>query len=398
MANPYFELKEYIGSLSVISTHDHNWPDSFYDSAGLAFIFRNSYAAWCGELPDIHDHEQCAGYILRYKCNSFFLWLFEALERLYGLPFTAENLPEIDRRVRDAYEKDSARHIRILKERCRFKRIVNDRQADPGSDLGRPELFAPSFRCDGFFSGYMRDKPEPNGFLVYSLFGDARIETLADYLEAMRLAVKRKKEAGCVALKVAIAYERPLTFENTDINKAAGAFNNPGATEKEILDFGDKVMFSLAQAAAEFNLPLQIHTGMGQLKATNPIGLQKLIETYPETRFHLLHGGFPWFDDNYALLAQFKNVWSDTCWIPYLSASAAAEYIITALEVSDAHRLTWGSDAWISEDAYGALLAMEHTLALALSRMINDGLADKPYAKYIAKRILHDNAKEFFGI
>jgi len=398
MANPYLEIREYIHSLGVVSTHDHHWPGALYTGVDLRSIFHNSYTAWRAELPELDDRGRCAAFILRYKCNSFFLWLFEALEKLYGLPVTAENLPEIDRRVQDAYAKDNSRPIRILKENCRFEKVINDRQPDSGSDLGHPELFAPAFRCDGFFSGYLRDKPDPNGFFIYSLFEGAPVETLPDYLEAMRLAVKRKKEAGCVALKVAIAYERPLTFENTDINKAAGAFHNPGATEKEIFDFGDRVMFSLAEAAAEFDLPLQIHTGLGQLKATNPIGLQKLIESNPKTRFHLLHGGFPWFDDTYALLAQYKNVWSDTCWIPYLSTSAAAGYIVTTLEVSDAHRLTWGSDAWMSEDAYGALLAMEHTLALALSRMINDGLADKPYAKYIAKRIMHDNAKEFFGI
>jgi hypothetical protein len=51
--------------------------------------------------------------------------------------------------------------------------------------------------------------------------------------------------------------------------------------------------------------------------------------------------------------------------MPYLSSSMAAEYLVRAWEVADAHRFTWGCDAWMSEDSYGALLAMEHTLVEA---------------------------------
>ena len=48
------------------------------------------------------------------------------------------------------------------------------------------------------------------------------------------------------------------------------------------------------------------------------------------------------------------------------------------------------------EDSYGALLAMEHALSNALARMMDDGAIEMEYAKYIAKRILFDNAKELF--
>ena len=126
--------------------------------------------------------------------------------------------------------------------------------------------------------------------------------------------------------------------------------------------------------------------------------LLTLIECNPATTFHLLHGGFPWFADTFALLMQFNNVYTDTCWIPYLSTTAATQYIIEALEISGAHRLTWGDDAWMAEDSFGALLAMEHALSNALARMMEDGAIDMPYARYIAKRILCDNAKELFGV
>ncbi|NLX93659.1 MAG: amidohydrolase family protein [Clostridiales bacterium] len=392
------EILEYINSLRVISSHNHHLSDELYRGLDLNGILQNSYANWADTPPDINDAAAVDEFLNRTRCNSFVRWICDAFEQLYGVPFTGKTALLLNETIKTAYAKNENQHLDILQKNCRFDKIINDRQPVPGYDLGHPELFAPSFRCDGFFSGYLKDKPEPNGFFPYSLFEENSVHSLPGYLEQMRLAIKAKKQSGCVALKVAIAYERPLNFENTDIDKAAKAFNNREATEKEILDFGDVVMFHIAEAAADFSLPLQIHTGMGQCRGTNPMQLLTLIERNPNTTFHLLHGGFPWLSDTFALLMQFKNVYTDTCWIPYLSTTAATQYIIEALEVAGAHRLTWGDDAWMAEDSYGALLAMEHALSNALVRMIEDGAIDLPYALYIAKRMMHDNAKELFDI
>ena len=396
MTDNQLEILEYIRSLRVISTHSHHLPDDLYAGLDLAKLLQNCYSSWTAAPPELNDSVLLDEYINQYRCNSFFRWLFEALEQLYGIPFTGKTAMLLDEAIKDAYAANSSRHLDILRTDCRFDKIINDRQTDPGYNLGHPDLFAPSFRCDCFFSGWVKDKPEPNGFFAYSLFEEGSVKTLPDYLEQITLAVAKAKQQGSVALKVAIAYERPLNFENTDIGKGAKAFNNPNATQRELLDFGDVVMFAIAKAAAASDLPLQIHTGMGQCRATNPMQLQTLIERNPDTKFHLLHGGFPWFADTYALLMQFKNVYSDTCWIPYLSTAAATRYLIESLEIADAHRFTWGDDAWMPEDSYGALLAMEHALSNALAKMIDDGAIDMEYAKYIAKRILLDNAKELF--
>ena len=50
------------------------------------------------------------------------------------------------------------------------------------------------------------------------------------------------------------------------------------------------------------------------------------------------------------------------------------------------------------DDSVGALLAMEHVLAKALEAMIEDGAIDYEYAVYIARRILHDNGADLFGV
>lgn len=390
-------LRALIGTLKITNTHCHHLDDGLYAGVGLRDVLQNSYVAWCADIPDPSDRAASEAFILSARCNSFFRWFAASAEALYGLPFTAQNLPEIDTRVRAAY-RDGAYHLNVLTERCRFEKIVNERQPNPGSNLGHPALFTPSFRCDSFFSGYDKDLPDNDGFLCASLFDGGAPGTLSEFLAAANGAIRQKKADGCVGLKVAMAYLRPIDFGDPDFSKAERAFGNRAASPDEILAFGDVVMDALCDAAAGTGLPLQIHTGMASLDKTRPSALLGLIRRHPETKFHLLHGGFPWFSDTYALLASFKNVWSDTCWIPYLSTARAARYIVAALEVSDAGRLTWGCDAWMPEDSCGALLAMEHTLSKALAEMVCDGAFDLPYAEYLARRILRENGKALFGI
>lgn len=397
MNNTYQRICEHIRANTVINTHSHHLPDEQLVGANLTFVLSNSYANWLASPPERGDRSAAKNYIDKYRCNTYFKWLFKALTDIYGVEVAAENFDLLDEKIAAAYQNPN-HHLNILKDRCRFERIVNERQPDPGSDLGHPELFAPSFRCDCYFSGYLKTKPEPNGFFAYSTFENTGILTLSEYLNETKKAITNKKKAGCKALKCAIAYERPLDFDEYDFTKAQKAFNNADASADEINAFGNVVMRILCEAAAENNMPLQIHTGMGQLNGTNPIRLLKIIEEYPDTKFHLLHGGFPWLDDTYALLHNFKNVWSDTCWIPYLSTSAATSFIKTALEVSDASRLTWGCDTWMSEDALGALLAMEHALSCALSEMVLNDDFSEDYAYYLADRIMAHNGRELFNL
>lgn len=383
--------------MPIVDTHCHHLPDGMYEGVGLQRLLDNSYAAWASPAPDPADGAAVAQYVDENLCNTYFRWLFFALEELYGIPATPANFPELDRRVRAAYE-NPAHHLGVLTDVCRFEKIVNERQPEPGSDLGHPELFFPSFRCDSYFSGYLSGKPDPNGFLARSTFENPNVDSIASYLSEMRRAVARKRDAGCVAVKVAIAYERPLDFTLSDEDAAGHALENPAATEREVTAFGNLVMREICRTAGDLGIPVQIHTGMGQLVGTNPIRLVPLIAEFPGTKFHLLHGGFPWLDDTLALLHNFQNVWSDTVWIPYLSTRKAVDYLVSALEVGGATKLTWGCDAWMSEDSLGALRAMEHVLSIALSEMVDDGAFPVGYAEALARRVFSENARGLFGL
>jgi predicted TIM-barrel fold metal-dependent hydrolase len=64
-------------------------------------------------------------------------------------------------------------------------------------------------------------------------------------------------------------------------------------TAAEQKDFEDFMFEHVTGLAARYRLPFQIHTGWGQLEGSNPMLLVNLIESHPQTRFVLFHGGYP---------------------------------------------------------------------------------------------------------
>jgi predicted TIM-barrel fold metal-dependent hydrolase len=118
---------------------------------------------------------------------------------------------------------------------------------------------------------------------------------------------------------------------------------------------------------------------------------------FPEVRFVLFHGGYPWIDDLLALVHNYPNVYADLCWLPIISPSAAERALHELVEVGTADKLMWGCDTWSSEESYGALLAFRHTLAKVLSSKIEDGYFSLEDAKAISVRVMRGNAAELFG-
>lgn len=392
----YEDLYDYISKCPVINTHSHHFSDEQNRDADLEYILTNSYAGWMSP-PPAPDSASIKEYILANRCNSYFRWLFEGIEALYGLEMSSENFLEIGRRLSLA-NKDLSYHLSVLKDICGYERVLLDKYDDPGSDNGHPEIFSPVYRINKYFFGYNRQSRDHNGNNPFDDPGYENIRTFDDYISAMREDVIQAKAQGAVALKNATAYDRNQIYGIPAKEQAGQAFGNSDATEAEIRDFQDYIMFKLAQAAEETGLPMQIHTGLGILEGTRPIGLRKLISEFPGVKFDLFHAGFPWTSDTLALLHNYSNTVVNICWLPMISTREAADFIVKALEISSVKRICWGCDTWSSEESLGAILAARHVLSGALAEMVADGAFDLEYARYAAKRVLYDNPKELYGL
>lgn len=387
----YEALYEFASGQSVVNTHSH-----YQLPVGprtLDFLMENSYVRWLN-VPLGRDNAGRTEFLERVRHNTYFTWLERSLQKLHGFPdrLTADSWDEWS----GAVERNSLPDERVFRETCGYRAIVLDAYWNPGADHGS-SLFTPTFRINSFLYGYDSEAKDHNGNNALRLYGEAP-DSFDEYLAFMRGIVLKKKAAGCVAIKCASAYDRPLDFKPVSKERAARAYRSESATPEEKRDFQDYVFFELCRIAAELDLPFQCHTGLGLLDRTNAMMLREAIAANPDTRFVLFHGGYPWTQDIAALAHFFPNVTTDLCWLPILSTTAAERFLSEMLDVTTADKLMWGCDTWTPEESYGALLAMRHVLSRVLADRIDRGLCDLEGAKDLIGRILSRNAAALFGI
>ena len=394
------ELLQYFANCPINSTHSHHLKDHEFGDISLFKIISRTYVNWI--MNDFLEDGEAARqkFLEKYRCNSYATWLVRAIEDIYsvGVPLSLESWDAYDEAIRQAYQSGE-HHLDILKNQCGYARVILDKYDDPGSDNGHPDLFAPTLRCDAFFNGYDPALRSHDGVSAYDYIRFREKMSLTEYIAEMKGYIRQcVSSGGVIALKVGMAYERDLHFDNREKTRAVKAFLNPQATAEEVRAYQDYVMHKLLELAVELGLPVQIHTGLASLKGTNAMALCNLIEEYPSVRFDLFHGSFPWTDDILALAHNFNNVYVDLCWLPIISTTRAIAFIKEALEVTDAERILWGCDTWTSEESYGAVLAGRYCLARALGELVDEGRFDMAYAKRLGVNILYKNAKALFDL
>ncbi len=387
----YESLYGYASDRSIVNTHSHyQLPEG---PRTLDYLMENSYVRWLN-VPLGQDEAGRADFLARVRHNTYFVWLERALQKLYDFPekLTAGNWAEWSRAV----ERDARPDEQIFREICGYRAIVLDAYWNPGSDHGS-KLFTPTFRINSFLYGYDSEAKDHNGNNALRLYGETP-DSFDQYLLFMRQIAREKKATGCVALKCASAYDRPLDFQHVSKERAARAYQSANATAEEIRDFQDYVFFELCRIAAELDLPFQCHTGLGLIDRTNALMLREAIARNPDTRFVLFHGSYPWTQDIAALASFFPNVYTDLCWLPILSTGAAERFLSEMLDVTTADKILWGCDTWTPQESFGALLAMREVLSRVLSSRIGRGLTDMDGAQDLTRRILSENAASLFHI
>ena len=93
-------------------------------------------------------------------------------------------LEEIGKKVLHFYS-DSVINMDVLKNKCKYQKVIVDTYWNPGSDNGRPELFTPAFRLDLFFLGYKKGLRNHDGVSLEENFGELP-DNLQDYVEWVR--------------------------------------------------------------------------------------------------------------------------------------------------------------------------------------------------------------------
>lgn len=393
------ELLSWIEEQPIINSHSHHLPDHFHHNLTLENILRNSYVDWCGvPVPSLDSEAEVSAWLNAVRTRSYFVWLEKALMELYRIdePLHSGNIETYDEAIRKGHQ-DKDWHLRVLRENCQYDTIILDTYWSPGEDNGHRGLFKPAYRINSFFYGYNLSAKDHNGHNIQVLY-NRYITDIDKYVRFIEEVLVEQKTADCVVLKCALAYDRGLDFGRTAKAEAQRALGNDDPTEADVLLFQDYVFDHVCRIAAELELPIQIHTGLGLMKRSSAMQLQPLIDRHPHTTFLLMHGSYPWTSDIAGLCHVYPNVWADLCWLPLISPTAAHRLLHELIEVCDADRIIWGCDTWNSEESYGARLAFLDVLSRVLTERVVAGLMTYGDALRLAKWILHDNAARLLSL
>lgn len=234
--------------------------------------------------------------------------------------------------------------------------------------------------------------------------------TLDEYVEFIGASISARQAAGFVGLKIASAYVRTLRFERVPHEDAAAIYR--AFARGEAIDarrehaLGDYLVFAIAELAAARGLPIQIHTGMGHtepgLRLTNadPRNLESLIGDPALNRLKvvLIHGGYPYTSSLAAISQAHGNVFVDFSWMPYLQHHTLGRLLQEWLEMLPANKVMFGTDTGQPEFHVAATSRSRRALDGALDDGVRDGLWTLSQAEHLARRVLHQNLCDVYGV
>jgi predicted TIM-barrel fold metal-dependent hydrolase len=98
------------------------------------------------------------------------------------------------------------------------------------------------------------------------------------------------------------------------------------------------------------------------------------------------------------LARYFGNCYLDLAWMVLFSPSAAKRTLAEAMDIVPIDRLMMGTDTANLEEMYGTVKFTRRVLAEVLAEKVAGGYLTEVAALSAARRILHDNAMELYGL
>ena len=213
-----------------------------------------------------------------------------------------------------------------------------------------------------------------------------------------------------IAIKTQHAYNRTLKWEqrtDADAERALQAvLKSPDAWNTDAgLCLGDWGMARGVELAMQYRLPVKIHTGYHAgtggmpLDWVRPANLCPLLKAYPQARFVLMHGSYPYGPELIALAKHYPNVWADLCWAWSIDPHSGMEFVRRFIHAAPINKLfAFGGDTHYPTGTYAYALQMRKWLTRALAAEVDDGELTEAQALDVATRVLRENQLACFDL
>ena len=406
------EIARYVDSVKAIDNHAHviaaDPADRGYDQLR------------CEQLPD----GGIGPASWRYNAD----WA-HAIHDLYG--FTPKDDSDAEmKRVEEARKQAMAAHAQgWVLEKAGIATVLANRTALA------PEMKAPLVRWVPYEDALLfpldnteLKKLNPDRAVLFQMADELRARyfqqagvmgappTLDEYVRnVVHPILQRQHDAGAVAVKFEAAYLRALDFAEVSPAEAAQVYakyshgGTPSAAEYKIVQ--DYLFKQIALEAGRLKMAVHIHTGSGCGSFFNDPGADATLLSpmlndpdLRKTNFVLLHGN--WTQERKVIGLILKpNVYVDTSVIEFFLTPQELAAVLKMWLEQMPERVLFGTDAspgspgqsWPETTLWGTA-KFRKALAIALTQMVHEGSVDTEGATRIAKRVLHDNAADLYGI
>ena len=321
-----------------------------------------------------------------------------AARDLYGISEINENtIEELSIKIREA-SKPGLYH-KILKEKAGIDLSIQDM----GHHKFDPDFYRHVERFSQF--ALISSGSEIRNFGQQY---DTTINSMDDYLNLLRTAFVQGVESGMIGVKTGAAYLRILQFENVSREKGEEVFsqllNNLPVSSEDIKAVQDYLMHRMLDLVDEFDLPIQIHTGLhagngNVITNSKPTHLTNLFMEYPDVKFILFHGAYPYGGELATLAKNFPNVYIDMCWTYVISPSYSERYLHEWIETVPANKImAFGGDYSFVEAVYAHSVMARQVISKVLIAKVKDRYLTEKEAVDIANMILRENAISVFKL
>jgi hypothetical protein len=321
-------------------------------------------------------------------------YLVHQLAAFFGCDSTVEAIVAARNQ---AVQEDFHGYVTRLYDACNLTAMVTDfGYPKPPLDVAQfkaetPIEVLPLYRIETFIDSWL-DKE-----VSWAEFNRSYEETITDALE----------NGGYMGLKSVIAYRTgldvsPLSRTPDQGLQAWNALRRGVGNHKQLRDH---LLCRALEFCIEYDVPLQIHTGMGDYEVNliecRPALLMDLLRfpTFRACKVLLVHTGYPYHAEAGYMANMLPRVYCDVSeGIPF-AGNAARRIYAEVLEMAPLSKVVYGADGYVvPEIAYVGAMMGKQALSQALEELVTNGLLIQTEVQKAAELILAGNARRLYGL
>jgi len=405
------EIEDFISNEPLFCTHDHqagfsqDWDDKCFDDF---LAYATADLATAGVPFDGEDRQKIFEVWPFVRTTGYGQAVELAVKSLFDLEYTAADADAITQSMHAMMRGRSPETIYTeLYGRAHIKWVITDFGGDTITplDVFSGENYPPFFKYAlRYGRGQILTVTGKSQIRELEKAMNWSVQSLAD-LDRLMDEHTERAQAGenMAALKIALAYARPLDFADVTFLEADRVLSALlRGQEVEAKPLHDYLAHRIIKRAEDFDVPVQIHTGYLEgnwcdFRRGDPAPLVPLFQKYRKVTFDLFHAGWPYSEFIGAVAKEFPNVWIDLCWAWAINPVQMERILDEWLSCVPSNKIFgFGADTDSPFPVVGYALQARQGIAHVMERKIASGEYDIDTAKFVARRIMHENACEVF--